>query len=81
MMDELRRDIAEIKATLATQASSLSEHMRRTDASESRIHQVESFVTETRAYMQSLKVLGVVVASGFGIIGTVCAVIALVHAW
>jgi hypothetical protein len=67
--------------TLAQQADQFTEHLRRTVANEARVAQVETFVTETRAYMQSIKYLGVVAAGGFGVIGTVCAIIALVHSW
>ena len=66
---------------LATQSAQLTEHMRRTSLSEDRIIQVEEFVTETRSYMQSIKILGMVVAGIFAIAGTIVALVALIHTW
>jgi hypothetical protein len=86
--EQMTQDIASINKTLAVQAVVLKDHTRRSTANEEdlkltkeQVSELRTFVTETKTYMQSLKILGVVVASGFGIIGSVCAILALVHTW
>lgn len=87
-MDQLQRDIAEIKVTLVRQEANLAEHMRRTDAAEARVAHAETqvtdlrtFVTETKAYMRTVKWLCVGLGGLITAAAGVAAIVGVIHGW
>ncbi len=53
--------------TLASLTSEVAKHIKRSDASDKRVTQVEAFVLETRTYMRGIKVLGVFLAGAIAV--------------
>ncbi len=54
-MTELRRDLGEMKVTLATQAQSIDHHIRRTDLLERRVEQVAESVSPLKAHLAGIQ--------------------------
>jgi hypothetical protein len=57
-MTELRRDMSEMKVTLATQAQSIDHHIRRTDLLEQRVEQVAESVAPLKSHLEGLRGIG-----------------------
>lgn len=73
ILREILKDLGEIKNLQGIQAQQLAEHMRRTDALESRVEQVDKDLRPVKTKLEAFKIF-------FQFLGVVAAILSIIKA-
>lgn len=78
-LDRVVDVLSEHGELLARNTASLEEHMRRSDALETRVEQVSDRSDEAISFVKSLKILGIIITCLGTAIGAILGLIQLLH--